>query len=128
MLSEHTINFRVRYSEADTMGYLHHSRFFQYFEIGRIELLRAAGHAYAELERQGVFFVVVKAEVRFKSPARFDDEVTLTTRIIHQTTVRIDHEYELKRGSTLLATAATTIACVGRDGKLCPIPDQLILR
>ncbi|MGA2231790.1 MAG: thioesterase family protein [Tepidisphaeraceae bacterium] len=122
---EQTILFRVRYSEVDAMGYLHHSRYLQYFEVGRVELLRAAGHSYADFERAGVFFVVVKAEMQFKAPARYDDELQLTTRIERQTYVRIDHAYELKRQTTLIATARTTIACVDRDGKLQQIPAGL---
>ena len=122
---EHTITLRVRYPEVDAMGYLHHSRFFQYFEIGRVELLRSMGHAYADLERQGIFFVVVKVECRYRAPARYDEELQLTTRVKRQTHVRIDHEYELKRGDTLLADASTTIACVGREGGLREIPDFL---
>ena len=124
-ITEQTITLRVRYPEVDAMGYLHHSRFFQYFEIGRVELLRSMGHAYADLERQGVFFVVVKVECRYRAPARYDEEVQLTTRIKRQTHVRIDHEYELKRGETLLADATTTIACVDRDGQLSEIPKFL---
>ena len=119
---EQTITLRVRYPEVDAMGYLHHSRFFQYFEIGRVELLRSMGHAYADLERQGIFFVVVKVECHYRAPARYDEEVQLTTRVKRQTHVRIDHTYELKRGDTLLADAATTIACVDRDGQLKEIP------
>lgn len=122
---EHTITLRVRYPETDAMGYLHHSRFFQYFEIGRIELLRQLGFSYVELERQGIFFVVVKVECRYKAPARFDDELTLTTKVIKQTHVRIDHAYELKRGATLIAEATTTIACVDRQGQLIAIPEAL---
>jgi acyl-CoA thioester hydrolase len=122
-ITEHTISLRVRYPECDAMGYLHHSRFLQYFEMGRIELLRALGHSYADLERRGVFFVVVKVEVKYKSPARFDDELTLTTTVAKQTHVRIDHTYALRRGTTLLAEASTTIACVGRDGQLMQIPE-----
>ena len=64
---EHTITIRVRYPEVDAMGYLHHSRFLQYFELGRVEMLRSQGVNYADLERQGVFFVVVKAEIRFRA-------------------------------------------------------------
>ena len=107
------------------MGYLHHSRYLQYFEMGRVELLRAMGHSYAALERDGVFFVVVKAEVKYKAPAKYDDELTLITTVAKQTHVRIDHSYELKRGEQLLAEAATTIACVGRDGQLRQIPENL---
>ena len=120
-----TITIRVRYPEVDAMGYLHHSRFLQYFEMGRIELLRKLGHSYADLERVGVFFVVVKLECRYKAPARYDEELTLTTRVVRQTHVRIDHVYELRRGTTLLAEASSTIACVGRTGELMQIPDGL---
>ncbi|MGD0139287.1 MAG: thioesterase family protein [Tepidisphaeraceae bacterium] len=126
MFNHHTISIRVRYTEVDAMGYLHHSRFLQYFEMGRIEFLRAAGFSYADLERQGVFFVVTKAEVRYKTPARYDDELTLTTRVVRGTLVRFDHAYELRRGNVLLAEGTTTIACVGPDGKVRTMPEALI--
>jgi len=125
MLPQHTILIRVRYPEVDAMGYLHHSRYLQYFEMGRVELLRSLGHSYADLERQGLFFVVVKVECRYKAPARYDEELLLTTRVVKQTHVRIDHAYELKRGEVVIAEATTTIACVDRDGQLQPIPDFL---
>jgi acyl-CoA thioester hydrolase len=126
MSLQHTIAIRVRYPEVDAMGYLHHSRYLQYFEIGRVELLRSLGHAYADLERQGVFFVVAKVEVKYRAPARYDEELHLTTRIQRQTHVRIDHAYELRRGETLLAEGNTTIACVNREGELRPIPEFLV--
>lgn len=93
--------------------------------MGRIELLRSCGFSYADLERQGIFFVVVKAEVRFRAPAKYDDELTLTTRLTRSTHVRYDHAYELKRGATLLAEGTTTIACVDRSGQVIQIPEAL---
>jgi len=121
----HSITLRVRYPEADPMGYLHHSVYLQYFEMGRIELLRTLGQSYADMEKMKVFFVVVKAQLRYRSPARFDDVLTLTTKVARQTHVRIDHEYELKRGDTVLATGETTIACVDANGELRQIPDSI---
>ena len=123
---QHVIDIRVRYPEVDAMGYLHHSRFLQYFELGRVELLRSLGFSYAQLEAQGIYFVVTKAEVRYKAPARYDEVLRLTTTVARQTHVRIDHTYELRREETLLAEAATTIACVGRDGQVRQIPDSLM--
>ncbi|HSI32274.1 MAG TPA: thioesterase family protein [Tepidisphaeraceae bacterium] len=125
MQLQHEIKFRVRYPEVDPMGVVHHSRFFQYFEMGRVELLRANGVSYADLERDGVLFVVVKVECKYKSPARYDEELTLLTKVIKQTHVRIDHAYELRREGTLLAEAATTIACVDREGRIREIPESL---
>lgn len=122
---QHRISLRVRYPEVDAMGYLHHSRYLQYFEMGRVELLRHLGHSYADLERRGVFFVVVKAEIRYRQPARYDEELTLLTKLVRQTHVRYDHEYELFRGETLLAEGATTIACVDRAGEVRQIPEEM---
>lgn len=116
---------RVRYTEVDAMGYLHHSRYLQYFEMGRVELLRQIGVRYADLEREGVYFVVIKAEVTYKQPARYDDEVLLTTAEVRRTHVRIDHEYEIRREGLPLATGKTSIACVGRDGRPRALPEQI---
>jgi acyl-CoA thioester hydrolase len=125
MLTEHQITFRVRYPETDAMGVVHHSRYFQYFEMGRVELLRASGMSYAEMEMAGILFVVAKVECKYKAPARYDDELTLTTRVVRQTHVRIDHQYVLRRGTTVIAEGATTIACVDRQGQLRAIPERV---
>ena len=109
------------------MGVLHHSRYWVYFEMGRTELLRAEGVAYRDMERAGVFFVVAKCSARFIAPARYDDVLVLHTRITRMGAARIDHAYELKRKSDglLLATAETTLACVGRDGQIQAIPESM---
>ena len=119
------IDIRVRYAEVDQMGVLHHSRHWVYFEMGRTELLRQSGVAYSDLEEAGVYFVVARCAARFLAPARYDDLLTLTTRIVRMGAARIDHAYEIKRASdgALLATAETTIACVNRQGQIIPIPD-----
>lgn len=128
VIASHSFDIRVRYPEADPMGFLHHSRFLQYFEMGRIELLRSIGHSYATLESLGFLFVVTRVEVRYRAPARFDDLLTLTTKLVRQTIVRLDHEYELKRENTLIAEASTTIACVNREGEVVPIPENVLVR
>lgn len=125
-LAEHSILIRVRYPEVDGMGYLHHSRYLQYFEMGRVELLRHLGHRYADLESSGILFVVIRAEIRYKSPARYDEQLQLTTRLVKATHVRFDHEYILSRETTILAEGSTSIACVDREGQLQKIPDDLI--
>ena len=87
MPSEHEIELRVRYQETDPMGFLHHANYFAYFEIGRTELLRASGGNYREMEEAGLFVVVVKAECRFRSPARYDDLLRLRTTVVRVTHV-----------------------------------------
>ena len=107
------------------MGYLHHSKYFEYFEMGRTELLRQAGFRYRDLEDRGTLFVVAKLECRFLAPARYDDEVVLTTRIERMTRARIDHAYTLRRQGAVLCEATSTLACVDRGGRLIPIPEEL---
>lgn len=122
-MNQHEIEIRVRYAETDAMGFLHHSRFFTYFEIGRTELFRAGGGNYRQMEESGLFFVVVKAECRFKLPARYDDLLTLRTTISRVSHVKLEHDYALFRDGTLLAEAHTVLACVDAQGQVQPIPE-----
>lgn len=127
MLTSCTIPIRVRYVECDPMGFLHHSAYLPYFEMGRTELLRLSGISYRDLEARDILFTVTKIAVHFKKPARYDDELELLTRITRQTHVRFDHAYELflLPSRTLLCTAESTIACVTHTGEIQPIPDFL---
>lgn len=127
MITSCDIELRVRYAEVDAMGALHHSRFWVYFEMGRTELLRQSGVSYADLEKADVLFVVAKCSARYMAPARYDDELVLTTRITRMGAARIDHEYELKRkgDGIVVATAATTLACVDRQGNIIAIPENV---
>ena len=119
------ITIRVRYAETDRMGLLHHANYLVYFEQGRTELLRAQGIAYKDLEDQGFLLVLTRVQVRYRSPARYDDLLTLRTTVVRTTLVKIEHRYELFRDGVLLAEGETTLGCVGRDGKVQPLPDFL---
>ncbi len=107
------------------MGYLHHARYFEYIEEARTEALRTRGFRYRDLEAEGILFVVAKLSCRYIKPIRYDDLITLHTRIERFTRTRIDHTYQLLRDKVLLAEAATTLACVGRDGKPQIMPDRI---
>ena len=76
---EHTV--RVRYAETDQMGIAHHSNFFIWFEIGRIELLRQSGFHYHEMEAEDCHLPVVDVRCRYKAPARYDDELRIQTEV-----------------------------------------------
>lgn len=121
---------RVRYCECDAMGVAHHAAYIPWLEVSRTELLRESGVAYVDLERAGVFLVVTKLDIRYRRPARYDDEVTIVTRVVGGGKARIDHEYEVRRANEagafeLLAEASSTLACVDRAGKPQPLPDWL---
>jgi acyl-CoA thioester hydrolase len=119
------IQIRVRYAEVDQMGLLHHANYLVYFELGRVELLRSRGLNYKDIEEQGFYLVIAKAQVRYHRPARYDDLLTLNTRVVRATGARIDHRYELRRDNELIADGETTLACIDRSGRLQRIPEMI---
>ena len=126
MSNVHVIDIRVRYSETDAMGFLHHANFLSYFEVGRTELFRAQGGNYRRMEERGLFFVVARIEVRYRRPARYDDVLQLETRISRVTPAKLEHHYRLLRGDELLAEADSVLACVDGQGSVQRIPDDLV--
>jgi len=127
----HTVSIRVRYNECDPQRVAHHAAYLPWLEIARTDLLRQAGLDYRELESRGVFFVVAKAEVNYRSPARYDETLEIDVRVSGQGRARIDHEYEVwnandERGrDRLVAQAKTVIVCVGDDGRPQELPEWL---
>src|SRR5262249_47870731 len=119
------IQSRVRYAETDRMGLLHHANYLVYFEQGRTELLRQQGISYRDIEDQGFYLVLTKVQVRYKSPAYYDDVLTLRTILQRVTLVKIEHRYELLRNGVLVAEGETTLGCVDKNGKVQPLPDSL---
>jgi acyl-CoA thioester hydrolase len=119
------VEMRVRYAECDAMGYLHHARYWEYFEHTRTELLRRNGFRYRDLEAQGVFFVVYKAACKYILPIRYDDLVTVTATVDRVTQTRVDHVYQITRGNEKTCEASTTLACVGRDGRPIVMPEAI---
>lgn len=126
MINQHTIEIRVRYNETDAMGLLHHSNYLSYFEIGRTELFRAQGGSYRRMEELGLYFVVAKIDVRYRRPARYDDQLSLKTEISRITPAKLEHHYCLMRENELLTEADSVIACVNRAGEVQRIPEDLV--
>ena len=83
------------------MNVVHHASYIPWLEIGRTELLRTSGISYAQLEKEGVFLVIVKLEAKYRRPALYDDVVEIRTRVktgeagAPKSRVKIEHEYEI---------------------------------
>ena len=132
-----TTTIRVRYCECDPMGVAHHAAYVPWLEAGRTEILRDAGISYAQLEAAGVFLVVVKLDVRYRRAGRYDDLLEVRTRVVGGSRVKIEHEYEVvvledgghgrveRNMGEAVTIASTTLVCVGRDGKVQPLPEWL---
>lgn len=115
----------MRFSETDAQGISNNANYLTYFEIGRIEWLRAAGFSYRELEERGYGFVVTEAHLFYKSPARFDDELTLRTGLTDLGRASLRFEYTLLRGAEMLATGDTRHGCVEiSTGRPVRIPSE----
>lgn len=125
MMREHTITIRVRYQETDAQGRVHHANYVTYFEQGRVELLRAAGYNYREIEAAGILLVVAEVSCEYFLPAQYDDVLQVTTRTISAKGARIEHHYEVCRDTDLLARGRTVVACVDRTGRVRRLPEWL---
>jgi acyl-CoA thioester hydrolase len=117
---------RVIYGDTDQMGVVYYANYLRYFEIGRNEYLRAHGVRYRELEAQHQLFLpVVDTQVSYKSPARYDDLLTLETVVPRVGRASVRFEYRVLRADTLLASGHTTHACVSSAGAVRPLPDDV---
>jgi len=121
-----TVPIRVRYVECDPMNVAHHSVYPVWLEMGRTELLRAQGANYRDCEAKGIFFAVARMSLRYKKPARYDDELELLVIGLPCAGVKVEHRYELRRGGELLMTAETTLVCVTDEGRAVPVPEGLL--
>lgn len=127
MATRHETLIRVRYQETDAQGRVHHANYLSYFELGRVELLRAAGISYRELESQGLRLVVVEINCRYHLPAEFDDLLVLETAVREAKGARVVHEYRLRREDDLLVEGTSTVACIDATGKVRRLPPVLRL-
>lgn len=116
---------RVRYAEVDRMGYLWHGHYLAYFEEARTDWLRARGTTYRALEDAGTLLVIVETGLRHHRPARYDDEVLVSTRLAEARGPRLRFEYEVRRGDELLASGFTVLASADRTGRPCRPPGEL---
>jgi acyl-CoA thioester hydrolase len=123
---------RVRYAETDQMGVVYYANFFVWFEVGRVELLRQLGFHYKQMEIEDDCRIpVVEANCRYKSPARYDDELLLETRVLALRRSLIKFGYRLTRPggeapATLLAEGETTHVTVDRSMRRIPLPHKYV--
>ena len=104
---------RVRYGETDQMGVVYHGNYAQYFEVGRLEWLRALNISYKKMEEDGVILPVVSLSIKYKKSACYDDVVNVKTQLVKMPTASIEFEYEITNNiGEILATATTVLAFI----------------
>lgn len=121
---------RVRYCETDRMGVAHHGSYIAWLEEARTEWMRARGASYRAMEDAGHLLQVVHVDLQYRSPVTYDDEVAIKVGLLEVRNASVTIGYELRAfgDDRLVALGRTTLACVGRDGKLERLPDGLRAR
>ena len=112
------VRVRVRFGETDLMGVVHHSSYLQYMEVARIEWLRRRGITYASMADHGVHLPVVELSLKYRAPARFDEEMDVETTLSEVGTVSVRFDYRIVRAAdgTLCTEGTTRLACVDSRG------------
>ena len=116
---------RVTYSECTGGNHIYYARYLDLLENARGEFFRGLGATFLQWQQQGVIFPVIECRVRYKSPARYDDLLTVELWPAAIERVRLNFGYRILKGDTLILEAKTFHACTGLDEKLRRIPEEL---
>lgn len=118
---------RVLYAHTDKMGIVNNERFLEFFEIGRVELLRKLGYPYKDMEKERIGLPLIETYLKFISPAYYDDIITINACLKEKPTVKIKIEYELFVEKRLICTGYTLHSFVNLNTfKPCRPPEKLI--
>ncbi len=118
---------RVRYADTDADGVVYYGNYLTYFEVARVEWLRALGYPITRILERGVILPVVEARIRYLRPARVDDLLTVRATLTAVGPASFAFDYEVSReDGLLLATGWTRLAVCERDsGRACAMPAWL---
>jgi acyl-CoA thioester hydrolase len=123
----HDTTVRVRYAETDQMGVVYHSNYLIWFEVGRVELMRALGFEYKQMETEDdCHIVVADVHCRYERPARYDEVLRVRTRVAEWRNRIIKFSYEIFRETddVLLAIGDTTHVICGKNGRPKSLPPK----
>ncbi|HUF09151.1 MAG TPA: thioesterase family protein [Rhodothermales bacterium] len=128
-MHEHHHAHRVRYRECDRMGIVYHTHYLDYFEAARTEMIRELGVPYLTIEDSGLLIQVVQVNIRFHSPAFYDDELVVTARVSKPPSTRLVVENEVRRkGETKILASGQIDLCFVDAGTKRPVraPDYFV--
>jgi acyl-CoA thioester hydrolase len=122
-----TTTYRVIYEDTDLAGVVYYGNYLRFFERGRTEHLRSAGVSVRELGEQGVLFPVVRVEIDYRSPAAYDDLLSIESRILSMGRASVVYGQRVLRESDgkLLCEGRVTLACVDRALRPRRMPGEL---
>ncbi|MDR0647601.1 MAG: acyl-CoA thioesterase [Puniceicoccales bacterium] len=122
-MTDFETSIRVRYAETDAMGVAHHSSYFIWLELVRVEWLRFLGLDYKQMEADGFALPVVEAHLQYKSPVFFDDHIKIILRSpVEKLHARFTLTYTLSRQDLPIAKGYTVHAFINRQRQLIKPP------
>ena len=92
---EYTTKVRVRYGETDQMGYMYYGNYAEFYEVGRVEMLRSLGMTYSGMKASGIKMPVLEMRCKYIKPALYDEEISIRVIMDKMPGVRIHFRYEL---------------------------------
>ncbi len=118
---------RVNYSETDQMGVVYHARYLVWLDVARCDYLRHAGTSYQELEQSGLRLAVSEVSIRYRQPARYDDQVRVRCWVRDVASRRVEFGYVVEHAAEdrLLATATTSLLALDSSMALTRLPDSV---
>jgi len=125
---EHSTKIRVRYGETDQMGYMYYGNYAEFYEVGRVEMLRSLGLTYSGMEKSGIMMPVLELKCKYLKPALYDEEITVKVMMDKMPGVKIHFRYELfNEQQELINTGETLLVFVNMStGRPCmPAADFL---
>jgi len=116
---------RVRYEETDRMGVVYYGNYLIWLEIARTEMFREIGMPYTQLEKRGMYLMVVGCEIKYRSPVTYDDLIEIRTELSGLKNTSIGFSYEIFLDNTLVARASTAHAFTDTLRRPLKIPEDV---
>ena len=122
----HTTKYRVPYPEVDRLNVVHHAHYAKYYEIGRLEAMRALGWSYKDMEDDGIGLFVVEISSKFLRPARYDEEISIITTLQEMPGRKITFQTEIQNEEGDVCNIGTVkLLFVNKERmKVCSIPEE----
>jgi acyl-CoA thioester hydrolase len=122
---EHSTKVRVRYGETDQMGYMYYGNYAEFYEVGRVEMLRSLGLTYSGMEQSGIMMPVLEMHCKYLKPALYDEEITIRVIMNKMPGIRIHFKYELfNEKDELINTGETLLVFVNMKTNRPCLPPQ----
>ncbi|MEN2464467.1 thioesterase family protein [Ornithinibacillus sp. FSL M8-0202] len=115
------IPIEVRYQETDQMGVVYHANYLVWFEIGRTKFIEHLGLSYVEMEKNNVVSPVLDAQVSFKKPVRYGDNVFVETWIEKYDGLRTVYGYQIIDEEGEIRVTGTTKHVIVKKDNFRPI-------